>query len=159
VVPFSMKASVRIATLYRTYISLGFLVFLLLGQDLFQPFLGDSLDFLPHSQKLNHLLCIDSSRDELSYRHLVLPFHHVSVNVVYKVHLTSLSDRFPICHLLLLVRFCKLRVDNSQSQVQQEESSNEHEGHKEKGHTERIRILHQTLDVTPALHGYTLENS
>jgi len=148
----------RISCFDSAYISFSLLVFLLLCQDLFQSFLCDPLDLLPHSQKLYHLLCVYPSRDELGDRHLVFTFHYVCVNVVHEVHLPSLPDSLSISHLLFLVSFCKFRIDNCKGKIQQEESTNEHKGHEEKEHSRRVRILHHILNVTPAFHCHRLEH-
>ena len=52
--------------------------------------------------------------------------------------------------LLLLVSLSELGVDNSQCQVQQEESSNEHQWEEVAEDPRRERLLHLSLDVTPS---------
>ena len=61
--------------------------------------------------------------------------------------------------LLLLVCLCELGVDNSQGQVQKEESSNEHQGQEVAKDPRRERLLHLSLDITPSFQCDRLENT
>jgi hypothetical protein len=56
------------------------------------------------------------------------------------------------------VSFCEFRVDDSQSQVKQEESASKYKRNEENKNDLIEAFLHISLNFTPTLESYTLEN-
>lgn len=118
----------------------------------------DSLDFLPHSKELYHLLCINSSRDKLSDGHFILLVQGSVHVVIITIHFRSLLFLLgSILFLLFVVSFSKFGVDNSQSEIEKEECSNKHNQSKVHENKVGVSFLQHDLDITPAFQSYTLK--
>lgn len=111
-------------------------------------FLLFSLSLLPDPQELDHTLSVYSGVDELSNRHLFNSCDLIFVLVF--IYLSPFLCFDLICVTLFVMGLCELRVDNSQGQIKQKESSTKHEGHEEYPDDVSEALLHVSLDITPS---------
>ena len=60
--------------------------------------------------------------------------------------------------MLLVLGLSEFGVDDSEGQIKQEESSDDHDEHEQDPHTSIVSNLDVSLDLTPSLQGDELED-
>lgn len=102
---------------------------------------------------MDHSFGVDSGINELSNGHLLVGSNFISIIIIDN----SLLSRDYVLVVLLVVSFCKFRIDNSQCQIKQEEGSSEHQWNEEDPDHICKAFLHVSLNLTPAFEGHALE--
>ena len=119
------------------------------------------LKFLSHPEELCHLFSIDPGVDELTNWNVILCslIFLLIFDGARSAEMLNLFQLSPLLRFLLILRLCKLRVDDGKGQIEQEECSDKHDRHKHQRDIEVVLCnLHIPLDLAPSFKRHKLED-